>query len=202
MIKVAIVGATGSGKSIATAIFETHGYYAINVDKLAKHILASDTKLITEMKIEFGDGAYSKFGEYQATHVSAIVFTDPEKLKRLNEIVFPYIRNRLIAQMDEVEIYKDAEYLVVEGAVLMELGINSRFDYVVEIESDEYLRLRRIMNRSRLSESEAYSRIRLQKSVLSSLPDASKSVVNNTGSLESFIIKIGTLAEDIKNKVQ
>ena len=91
MIKVGITGLMGSGKSYISSLFEELGVPLYNSDERARWVNNNNTFLKNKLIDEFGDIYIN--GELNKDKLRQIVFVNggEERLKKLNQIVHPYI---------------------------------------------------------------------------------------------------------------
>jgi len=118
MIKIGITGEMGSGKSFCSKIFEQIGVPVFYSDDVARTIINTNSELKEEIKKEFGQ-VYDNNGIMIPSLIRSIVFVkgSEEKLKRLNELVHPYVFN----EYDNFcELNKDKKYTLIESAILYE----------------------------------------------------------------------------------
>lgn len=163
--KCYVIGMTGgiaSGKSSVVKRFEKLGAYTIDCDKLGHSAyLPGRTafKLIVE---EFGAEILSTEGTVDRKKLGPIVFNNKDKMKRLNEIVWPEIRQIRKEIIEKVESDGKHDVIMFEGAVLFESGwdkdANEVWCCVIPVEEA----VQRLKDRNGLSEEQAMSRIATQ----------------------------------------
>jgi len=170
MLKVAITGNIGSGKSAVEEIITAKGFRVVDTDKIAHEILAeSDT-----VKKMFAQDDILTEGEIDRKKLGAVVFNDSKKLKLLELIIHPQVVTELL------KIFQgDEEIIFVSVPQLFEAGFEDMFDKIIYVFADEETRAERIMKRNGFSHEEAVKRISSQK------PDSEKTglcdfVINNT----------------------
>lgn len=153
---VGITGGSGVGKSHLAELLKARGYAIIDADVIAKEVMEKGEECLNEVAREFGDGILDD-GHLNRKRLAGIVFSDSDKLDKLNKISHKYILRRI-----EDGIRKASGKMVfVDGAVLIESGFTSDAMIGIVAEYDE--RVRRIMRRDSLSEEEAKMRIDAQQ---------------------------------------
>src|SRR5437762_11222631 len=90
-----LIGLTGNiacGKSTVTRQLHSLGAYVIDADSLIHDILRKGGPAYRPVLEEFGEGILAPDGAIDRRVLGNIVFSDPEKLRRLEEIEHPIVR--------------------------------------------------------------------------------------------------------------
>ena len=183
MRRFLLVGLTGSiatGKSTVSRMFAHLGARVIDADLLAREVVMPGQPAYLRIVEEFGPGVVQEAGALDRKALGAIVFADPARRKRLEEITHPAIgarQQRILSVLDE-EAFEGA--VIWDAALLFEGGGAARMDRVVVVYADPETERRRLMERDGLSEAEARARIASQ------MPIAEKAklahhVIDNSG---------------------
>ncbi len=157
-LKVGITGGIGSGKSTVANIFIKLGIPVFFSDIEAAKIISSDRKTRQKIIREFGKTILSDKMVDRKT-LARIVFNDNEKLVRLNSIVHPAVREYFIKWEKK---QKNAPYIIQEAAILIETGIYKNLDYVILVTAPENLKIKRVMERDKISKNEVFARMKAQ----------------------------------------
>ncbi len=158
MIKLGITGIIGSGKTTAAKIMEVIGIPVFNADTEAKELYQRDD-LKQEIKNEFGEIVFNQDGEVDFHKLSEIVFTSKINLQKINSIIHPLVKERLISWTEKLS---DNPICAYESALLFESNFNTLFDYVITVSCPEEICVKRVKNRSYLSEKEIRRRMKMQ----------------------------------------
>src|SRR6187455_625937 len=90
-----LIGLTGNiacGKSTVLRQLARLGAYTIDADKLIHEILRKGGLAYKPVLEEFGEAILGEDGEIDRRALARIVFSDPEKLRRLEKIEHPIVR--------------------------------------------------------------------------------------------------------------
>lgn len=154
-IKVAITGNIGSGKSTFADYLNSKGYPVLNADNISKDILSSDQEVKSQIINEFGSDSFSD-DKVNKKFLAAKVFSNPEKLIKLNAILHPKVLSYIDSLIESK--YKNNIVVFVEAALIYEIGMENNFDYVVLITADYEIRLQRSITANNFTEEEFKSR--------------------------------------------
>jgi len=182
---IGITGGSGCGKSHLSSLLRERGIPVIDCDLVSREIMAKGTPCAEEVVGFFGDEILEN-GEINRRKLGRIVFSDKEKLKKLNEITHKYILSDIYSKMEK----ESSEIVCADGATLIESGINCHL--IVGILADKELRIKRICERDNLSEEDARLRVEAQKGDDFYKENCDFVVYNNSGSfdIEDFIKRI------------
>lgn len=142
MMKVGICGGIGGGKSTVCAILAEKGVPVYDSDSRAKALMNSSPEIVAAVKSEFGERAY-RGGALDRAYLAERVFGDKASLARLDAIVHPAVRR----DFEEWAAEQQADYVVLESAILFESGFDACVDASVAVLAPHPLRLERAMQR-------------------------------------------------------
>ena len=97
---IGILGGIGAGKSTVVRMLTRFGAQAIDADKLAHEILESPA-VRGELVSWLGAAVLDGDGRVDRKAVGKQVFTDPEKLERLEALVHPGVRKEIARKVEE-----------------------------------------------------------------------------------------------------
>jgi len=181
---IGLTGGIGSGKSTVANYIASKGIPVYIADEEAKKIMERiDVK--SSIQSLFKESILNADNTLNRNNIAELVFSNPDKLKQLNAIVHPAVKNHFINWMNE---HNDASFIIKEVAILFETGGHSDCDKVILITAPEDVRIERAMKRDNSSKESILARIKNQ------LPEADKIklsdfVVENTN-LETTLLKI------------
>lgn len=156
MTITAIAGGIGSGKSVVSRVVETMGYPVYDCDTRAKKLMDSDPTILDALRERISPDVVDKEGRINRGLLSAIVFSDADKLQTLNKIVHGAVREDLSRWCEE---HRDSERLFVETAILYQSGLDRMVDEVWEVIAPRQLRVERVMQRNGCEAAEVERRM-------------------------------------------
>jgi dephospho-CoA kinase len=180
MLKVALTGGIGSGKSTVAEYLEELGAYVIDSDQLARDVIERGTPGYEAVLAAFGDEILTD-GDVDRAKLAAIVFKDPTSRLKLEGIIHPLVRDAAEKMVRNLP----AESIVINQIpLLVETGGAKRFDYVVAVSADEEVRRARLIDRG-MKDYEITKRLAAQ------VNDAEREkvahyVVTNNGTLDDL----------------
>jgi dephospho-CoA kinase len=181
-----LVGLTGSiatGKSTVSRIFAHLGARVIDADLLSREVVMPGQPAYVRIVEEFGPQVVQEDGSLDRKALGAIVFADPARRKRLEEITHPAIglrQQRILSVLDE----ESFEGVVLwDAALLFESGGVAKMDRVVVVFADPDTEGRRLIERDGLSEADARTRIASQMPIAEKAKLADH-VIDNSGTRE------------------
>jgi len=154
VLRVGLTGGIGSGKSTVAQIFEVLGIPVYYADISAKKLMNEDADLRSAITNIFGKQAYAN-NILDRKYISSIVFSDPAKLQQLNALVHPATKKDGEAWMQQ----QTSPYAIHEAALIFEAKVAERLDQVIGVSSPIELRIKRAMERDKVSRGEVLKRM-------------------------------------------
>ncbi len=155
MLKVGLTGNIGSGKTVVSGIFSKLGVPVFYADNEARKLYERlEVKVI--LKSVFGGTIFNDNDEIDRSILAGIVFNDPVKLRTLNQVIHPLVRESFGRWTLD---HKDHLYLLYEAAILFESGYYKDLDRIVLVMAPEELRIKRVMERDNSDREEVLNRI-------------------------------------------
>ena len=146
MTTVGLTGGIGSGKTTIANLFASQFAIPIYIaDTKAKELIAQDNRLQQEIKALLGEEAFVE-GKYNTAFVASIVFSTPEKLQALNQLIHPYVQQDFVRWREG----QHSPYVIKESAILFESGSYKDCDYIITVTAPLEERIRRVMLRDKI----------------------------------------------------
>lgn len=154
---IGITGGIGSGKSTIAKVFISMGFPVYNSDTRAKELINSNIDVIDSIKQEFGDDIYSSEG-LDRKKMTSIVFSDSDKLQKLNSIVHPAVG----LDFDKWANSQNTSFVLKEAAILFETGIYKSLDKTILVTCPKEERINRVMKRDSATKEAIEARMNSQ----------------------------------------
>ncbi len=198
---VGLTGAIASGKSLVSTEFKRLGAFIIDADLIARRIVEPGMPAYNEIIEEFGKGIVCPDGSLDRRSLGRIVFSDRERLAALNRITHPRIIDEIEGDLAVIRQAHPKAIIVVDAALIIELGLHKKMDRMVVVYSDEERCVERMMRRDSLSESEAQERLRAQMPLKEKLAYADY-IIGNSGDIEETVRRVREVFDALASERQ
>jgi dephospho-CoA kinase len=161
MKTLGLTGGIGSGKSAAARIFADLGATVVSADEEARRLMDEDPELRRELVTAFGPAAYGEDGSLDRAYLAGRVFGNRAAIERLNAIVHPRVK-AAFPEVRERAQRSGARLLVYEAALIVEAGLDDRFDAIAVVDAPSEQRIRRVMERDGVPRESVEARMQHQ----------------------------------------
>ena len=179
-VRIGLTGPIGCGKSTVAAWLAELGAVVVDADRVARDVVASGEPALAEVLAAFGDRVRATDGSLDRAALGRIVFGDPVALTRLEGILHPAVRPRILAAM-EAATEAGAAAVVVEAIKLVEGGLAAFCDEVWLVTCDAGAQRARLAARA-LPASEVEDRIDVQAGLIEQARPVATRVLDTSGS--------------------
>ena len=190
-----VLGLTGhiaSGKSTVAKALSRLGALVVDADLVAREVVKKGSPLLAEVVGRFGDDMLMADGSLNRAALGHIVFSDPEALTALNNIMHPVIRRVACQRLEQARKASAAPLIVYDAALLFEVGADALVDKVLLVVVDEEVQLQRLMARNGFDQTEALQRINAQQG-LSEKKQKADYIIDNSGTEAELVAKVAEL---------
>jgi dephospho-CoA kinase len=146
MIRIALTGSIGMGKSTVAKMFERAGIPVFDADAVVRQLQAPGGGLVQKIG-ELFPGCV-RCGTLDRGCLAEIVLADREKLALLEQIVHPAVRG---ARESFIRDHSNAPALVFEIPLLFETGGEKEFDKVIVVSAPAEVQRARVLERTGMS---------------------------------------------------
>ncbi|MFT3795966.1 dephospho-CoA kinase [Flavobacterium sp.] len=171
---IGLTGGIGSGKSTIGNYFRKLGIPVYMADDEGRK-LTDLPEIVAQIQNVFGNAVVEN-GKVNRKKLSEIVFSDAEKLKKLNAIIHPAVKKHF---EDWVADHQNHPVIVKETAILFESGTDKDCDFVISVIAPVEERIKRVMLRDQVSRESVLERINNQMTDQQRM-DKSDFVIQNT----------------------
>jgi dephospho-CoA kinase len=161
---IGITGGIASGKSTLSSLLKTHGFPVYDSDLEARRLQNEHPAIVSQTKALFGDDIYVD-GQLNRPAVAALVFQNPELLRKLTDIVHPVVKADFLQWTKQ---FNPNQLIFIESAVLFEANFDGLVDKVILLTVSEEIRIQRVMERDGSTKKQVLARIKNQ------IPDTEK----------------------------
>ncbi len=161
VLKVAVTGGAGSGKTTVCNRLKELGVKVISSDALAKEAVAQGSLAHEKIVNYFGKKVLLNDGNLNRQELRSIIINDDVARLALERFIHPEISRLMHLRIAQAKQDGDP-VLLVEVPLLFELGMAEQFDVVIVVSADHELRVKRLMDRDNVSRDEAEDLINVQ----------------------------------------
>ncbi|MCX2726849.1 dephospho-CoA kinase [Thermomicrobium sp. 4228-Ro] len=194
-----VIGITGNiacGKSLVVRELAACGAETVDADEVAREVTGPGSPVLAAIAQEFGAEVLRPDGSLDRRALGAIVFRDPEALRRLEAITHPAI----VAEIRRRVAESRRPVVVIDAIKLFESSLARDCDEVWVVTCRPEQQLARLMARNGLSEEEALTRIRAQPPQEEKVARADR-VIDNSGSIEETRRQVAALWQDVLARI-
>jgi dephospho-CoA kinase len=184
MLVIGLTGGIGTGKSEAARYMVALGAELIDADVVGHEAYRPDAEAWRQVVQAFGEGILGEDNEIDRRKLGAIVFSEPEKLARLNGIMHPLMAD-MVQQKIEAHRRHGEKVVVVEAALLFEAGWDSLVHEVWVTDSSVEMVVGRVAQRNGMTEEDARRRVDSQMSRQERLERADY-VIDNSSDVDAM----------------
>jgi dephospho-CoA kinase len=156
---IGLVGGIGAGKSTAARLLAERGGAVIDADALG-HAALEQADIRQSVLRQWGKQAnlLRPDGRIDRRALGRVVFENSETRRALEELVFPYIRERAVSAIAAAQADPAVRFVLLDAAVMLEAGWDRVCDKVVYVDAPRPLRLARVAARSGWTETDLIAR--------------------------------------------
>lgn len=166
MITIGITGGVGAGKStVLDFLEEKYQAYVIKADEIGHLVMEPGQSCYEPVIGLFGEQVIKDDKTIDRRQVSDVVFSHPDLLEKLNQIIHPAVRQYITEQL-ELKKQQGQKICVVEAALFFEDHYQEFCDTIWYIHTDEEIRIRRLM------ENRGYTRDKSVSIIASQAPES------------------------------
>ena len=151
---VGLTGGIGSGKTTVAGFFKELEIPVYIADDAGKRLMSTSSEIRGKIIAIFGEEAYQG-NDPARKFIASKVFSDPELLKKLNQIIHPAVEADFKEWLED----QSSEYVIYEAAILFETGGYKKCDFSILVKAPQKLRIQRLQKRDDSSREEIQQRM-------------------------------------------
>ncbi len=188
---VGITGQIGSGKTTVAGLLRKEGFVVFDADNWCRR-LYDEKAFLKKIRENFPNSFEN--GIFNKRKLREIVFSDPQKLKCLENLTHPFLKQKFLQA-----IRKNARYngtCFVDVALLFEMGWDKYCAIKLMTFAPYNVQKKRVMQRDKVSAEQADNIIKIQKKSEHLKKDSIDFIINTDrpiGVLKAEIIKIADI---------
>jgi len=195
MLKIAITGGIGMGKSAVEKWLTGHSLPVIDTDNLARQVVELGRIGLVQLVAHFGKQVLNHDGTLDRSNLAEIIFHNSSEKRVLESILHPLILEECDQWIRKQELL-GKNYCFVSIPLLFEISIQKRFDRIICIATTPAIQRERLLKRG-MSEDQITLRIASQLPISEKIK-LSDYIIFNNGTLEDLEIQLVKLLENIK----
>ena len=184
MLVAGLVGPAGAGKSEVLRVLSELGAECLRADDASRELLASDMRLLTEIRGQLGAAVFGPDGRLDRKRAAELVFRDASARARLEHILHPPMVAWLRERLDDLrQLAAPPAVAVIETAILTHMGARPLVDCVVRVDAPRLVCQQRLQARDNVSPQGVGALLDTHEG-LGLFDEPADYVVNGAGSLE------------------
>lgn len=198
---IGLTGGIGTGKSTVSQILKDRGFSVIDLDVIS-HEVIEFSSVVEKIVQNFGREVLDENEDGNCTisreKLGKIIFADKEKRLALNSIMHPEILKVMHKKILECKSEKN-KIIFVEVQLLFEVQWEKEFDYILLVAAKRDMQVRRVLERDKRSEEEAWNIINSQMS-LDEKREKSDFVIENDGNMDDLNKKVDKFLKSLEQQ--
>jgi dephospho-CoA kinase len=193
---IAVTGTIGSGKSAVLGFFAHARIPTISADAVARDVVMPGSLGLAALVDVFGaDDILSEDGSLDRRRLADLVFADDVGRNKLNQVIHPLIRTRVLALLEEMssEAVVVVEIPLLDARTVVDYGI----DDVLVVHVSREIALQRLVKERGMDPDDAIARMRAQVSD-TARNQLARWTVNNDADILDLASQVSNIIEEIK----
>ncbi len=200
MLKVGLTGGVACGKSTVGEMFVARGAKLIKADEIAHRLMRPGQPVYQEIVKHFGRGIVHEDGTIHRQKLAEAAFGGG-RVEELNRLVHPAVIAHQERWMEEEGGRHRDAVVIVEAALILEAGVQKRFDKIIMVTCRPEQKAARFAARQGVSEEAA--RQEVERRQAAQRPDEEKVraadyVIDNSGSREQTERQVESVYRELR----
>ena len=154
---IGLTGQTGAGKSVVAQYLWQRGFSVLNADKMVADVYRESPVCLKAVAACFGSDILKEDGSLDRPLLAKRAFSSPENTALLGKLVHPFVIAETLRRLKGKE-----GPVVLDAPQLFESDMDVLCDCTICVTAPEEIRLKRILERDRITEEQARERMKAQ----------------------------------------
>ena len=200
MLRVGLTGGVACGKSTIGQMLVERGAHLVRADEIAHRLMQPGQPVYEKVVQHFGRGIVQADGSIDRRQLADAAFGGG-RVEELNRLVHPEVVAWQDRWMRETGEREPRAVVIVEAALILEAGVQGRFDKIVTVTCSAEQKVRRFAARQHMTEEDA--RREVERRSAAQRPDEEKAkaadfVIDNSGDLAAAARQVDQLWKELK----
>jgi dephospho-CoA kinase len=182
-VLLGVTGGIASGKSTVARLLEDLGARIIDFDLLSRFVVEPEKPAWKDVVAFFGEQVLNEDRTLNRKKMSAIVFRDAEKRKKLEGFIHPRIYEEFTKRVKDITQQDPQAIIQVVVPLLIEADLHQLFHKILVVYVPEGVQIQRLVKRDRISLEMARAMVSAQMSIEKKRAYADY-CLNNSGTIE------------------
>jgi len=204
MLKVGLTGGVACGKSTIGQMLVARGAHLIRADEIAHELMQPGQPVYEKVVQQFGRGILHQDGAIDRPKLAQAAFGGG-RVAELNRIVHPAVIDYQNRWMDETGAKDPDAVVIVEAALILEAGVQGRFDKLIVVTCRGEQKSERFAGRQKLALADATAEV--ERRSAAQIGDEQKAraadfIIDNSGDLWAAEQQVDALWPELQRLAQ
>lgn len=176
---IGLCGSSGSGKSTVCRFLSAKGVKILDCDVIYHEMINKPSPCLDAIGAEFGQNLILN-GVLDRASLREIVFSDPKKIKKLNEITHRFVKDELKVRIQNLR-NENVKYCIIDAPMFFEAKLDLWCDFICAVIAKQEIKIERICARDKITVQQAQIRLNNQISDQFLVSKADFVIENNSG---------------------
>lgn len=200
MLRIGLTGGLACGKSVVGKMMAERGAQVLQADALAHELMRPGKPVYEQVVRHFGPQVVQSDGAIDRKKLAEAAFSGG-RTQELNRLVHPAVIQAQEVWMADLMERDASAIAVIEAALILEAGVQGRFDKLVVVTCTSEQRVARFAERHGLSPEEA--RAEVERRMAAQKPEEEKVraadyVIDNSGTLADLEARVDALMKELR----
>lgn len=203
LLRVGLTGGLGCGKTTVAAMMKARGAHVIEADRIAHELMSPGQDVYDAVVRHFGREIVQPDGTLDRGKLAKAAFGEG-RVQELNQIVHPAVIAYQQEWMQRISELEPKGIAVVEAALILEAGVNGRFDKLIVVTCPREQKIERFAQRAAAQGMDVdAARAEAERRIAAQMPDEDKIkaadyVIDNSGTLTATQTQVDTAMDELE----